>query len=181
MVHDLRETVGLISDNAGNLSAASEQLANAAAQAGQASNQISNTIQQVAKGTADQATGVNKTASATEQMSKAIEGVAKGAQEQSQAISRAAEITSQINAAIQQVTGNVEICYPDSWLPPIAARSGVTTVDETLRGMQSIKTKVGAQPRKFRRWSTVREIGAIVETIEDIASQTNLLALKRRH
>ncbi|GAP22110.1 methyl-accepting chemotaxis protein [Leptolinea tardivitalis] len=178
MVHDLRETVGQISDNAGNLSAASEQLANAAAQAGQATNQISNTIQQVAKGTADQATGVNKTASATEQMSKAIEGVAKGAQEQSQAISRAAEITSQINAAIQQVTGNVESVTRDSVAAADAARSGVTTVDETLRGMQSIKSKVGASAEKVQEMGQRSgEIGAIVETIEDIASQTNLLAL----
>jgi methyl-accepting chemotaxis protein len=178
MVIGLRDSIGEITSSASNLSAASEQLANAAAQAGQATNQISNTIQQVAKGTADQASGVNKTASATEQMAKAIEGVAKGAQEQSQAISKAAEITSQMSNAIQQVTGNAASVTRDSAVAAEAARSGVQTVEETLKGMQSIKSKVGASAEKVQEMGKRSgEIGAIVETIEDIASQTNLLAL----
>lgn len=178
MVNGLRQTVGEITDNAGSLTAASGQLAEAATQAGQATNQISLTIQQVAKGTSDQANAVNKTASATEQMAKAIEGVAKGAQEQSQAISKAAEITSQINTSIQQVTENAESVTRDAVKAADAARSGAKTVEETLTGMQSIKSKVGASAAKVQEMGQrSSEIGAIVETIEDIASQTNLLAL----
>jgi methyl-accepting chemotaxis protein len=178
MVNGLRQTVTEITDNASNLTAASGQLAEAAAQAGQATNQISITIQQVAKGTSDQATAVNKTASATEQMAKAIEGVAKGAQEQSQAISKAAEITSQINTSIQQVTENAESVTRDAVKAANAARSGAKTVEETLSGMQSIKSKVGASAEKVQEMGQrSSEIGAIVEAIEDIASQTNLLAL----
>jgi methyl-accepting chemotaxis protein len=178
MVTGLRKTVGEITDNASSLTAASGQLAEAAAQAGQATNQISLTIQQVAKGTSDQANAVNKTASATEQMSKAIEGVAKGAQDQSQAISKAAEITSQINTSIQQVTENAESVTRDAIKAASAARTGVKTVEETLSGMQSIKSKVGASAEKVQEMGRrSSEIGAIVETIEDIASQTNLLAL----
>lgn len=178
MVNGLRQTVGEIIDNAGSLTAASGQLAEAASQAGQATNQISLTIQQVAKGTSDQANAVNKTATATEQMSKAIEGVAKGAQEQSQAISKAAEITSQINTSIFQVSENAESVTRDAVKAADAARTGVKTVEETLAGMQSIKSKVGASAAKVQEMGQrSSEIGAIVETIEDIASQTNLLAL----
>ena len=44
--------------------------------------------------------------------------------------------------------------------------------------MQSIKTKVGVSAEKVQEMGKrSEEIGAIVETIEDIASQTNLLAL----
>lgn len=178
MVNDLRNTVSQINESAANLAAASEQLASAANQSGLATNQISNTIQQVAKGTADQATSISSTASSIEQMSKAIEGVAKGAQEQSRAISRASEVTTEINAAILQVTGNVESVTRDSVTAAEAARSGVLTVEETLNGMQSIKSKVGASAEKVQEMGRRSgEIGAIVETIEDIASQTNLLAL----
>jgi len=178
MVNGLRQTIGEITDNASNLAAASGQLAEAAAQAGQATNQISITIQQVAKGTSDQANAVNKTASATEQMSKAIEGVAKGAQEQSQAISKAAEITSIMNTAIQQVNESVSSVTRYSTVAADAAQSGAVTVNETLAGMESIKTKVGASAEKVQEMGQrSSEIGAIVETIEDIASQTNLLAL----
>ncbi|NMB57597.1 MAG: hypothetical protein GYA12_00375, partial [Chloroflexi bacterium] len=143
MVNGLRQTVSEITENAANLTAASDQLADAAKQAGQATNQISITIQQVAKGTSDQANAVNKTASATEQMSKAIEGVAKGAQEQSQAISKAAEITTIMNNAIQQVNDSVSSVTRDSTAAAEAAKSGAVTVNDTLTGMESIRTKVG--------------------------------------
>ena len=44
--------------------------------------------------------------------------------------------------------------------------------------MQTIKTKVGVSAEKVREMgSRSEQIGSIVETIEDIASQTNLLAL----
>ena len=178
MVNGLRQTVTEITENAANLTAASGQLAEAATQAGQATNQISITIQQVAKGTSDQANAVNKTASATEQMSKAIEGVAKGAQEQSQAISKAAEITTIMNNAIQQVNDSVSSVTRDSTAAAEAAKSGAVTVNDTLTGMESIRTKVGASAEKVQEMGQrSSEIGAIVETIEDIASQTNLLAL----
>ncbi len=178
MVSGLQEAIGKINENAGTLSTASEQLARAADQAGQATNQISLTIQQVAKGTSDQADAVNKTASATEQMSNAIDGVARGAQEQSAAISKAAEITSRINTAIQQVTGNVQSVTLDASVATDAARTGASTMEDTLKGMQSIKTKVSASAEKVQEMGTrSEEIGSILETIEDIASQTNLLAL----
>jgi len=153
-------------------------LAQSANQAEQATNQIALTVQQVAKGTGDQAAAINKTASSVEQMSSAIEGVAKGAQEQSLAISKASEVTAMINTAILQVAGNAASVTRDSAVAAEAARGGADTVDETLRGMQNIKTKVGASADKvLEMGKRSEEIGAIVETIEDIASQTNLLAL----
>jgi methyl-accepting chemotaxis protein len=178
MIAGLRDAVTQINDSAGSLSAASEQLSSAANQAGQATNQISMTVQQVAKGTADQSASINTTASSVEQMSKAIEGVAQGAQEQSKAIARASEVTAQITTAIQQVSENAASVTRDSLAAAEAARGGADTVEETLQGMQSIKTKVGVSAEKVQDMGQrSEEIGAIVETIEDIASQTNLLAL----
>ncbi len=178
MIQKLNETVGNVAQNAVNLENAAAELSNAANQAGQATSQIAMTIQQVAKGTTDQADAVTKTASAVEEMTNAIDGVAKGAQEQSLAVSRASEITEQMNQAIQQVTGNAEAVTRDSAVAAEAARKGSETVEKTLNGMQSIKTKVGLSGEKVQEMGRrSQEIGAIVETIEDIASQTNLLAL----
>lgn len=178
MIEKLNTTVGQVSQSAINLDEAANQLSSASNQAGQATSQISTTIQQVAKGTTDQAGAITKTAAAVEQMSQAIEGVAKGAQEQSQAVARASEITEQINTAINQVAGNAEAVTKGSALASEAARKGSDTVEQTLSGMQSIKTKVGLSAEKVQEMGLrSQEIGAIVETIEDIASQTNLLAL----
>jgi methyl-accepting chemotaxis protein len=178
MVESLRDSVGQVALNANSLSAASEQLSGAAQQAGLATTQISTTIQQVAMGTQNQAGAVTQTATSVEEMSRAISGVAKGAQEQTIAVNRAAEITEQINNAIQQVSGNAAAVTRDSALAAEAAQKGSKTVEETLEGMQNIKIKVGLSAEKVKEMGIRSEqIGTIVEVIEDIASQTNLLAL----
>ena len=178
MTQNLKATILKVRENITSLGAASIQLASAATQAGQATNQIAMTVQQVAKGTADQAGAVTKTASAVEQMSLAIEGVAKGAQEQSSSVSKVSNSTEDINNAIKQVSGNAASVITDSAVAAEAARKGSITVEQTLDGMQSIKTKVGVSADKvIEMGRRSEEIGKIVETIEDIASQTNLLAL----
>ena len=48
------------------------------------STEIATTIQQVARGTAQQSESVNRTATSVDQMNRAIEDVARGAQEQSE-------------------------------------------------------------------------------------------------
>jgi methyl-accepting chemotaxis protein len=178
MLLKLRETIKHVTKSANNLGDAAEQLSTAANQAGQATNQISMTIQQVATGTQDQATTVNKTAASMEQMTMAIDGVAKGAQEQSASVTKASEVTEQINQAIQQVVDSIATVTKDSNTAAAAARKGSLTVEQTLSGMQSIKEKVDISAEKVAEMGRrSEEIGIIVETIEDIASQTNLLAL----
>lgn len=178
MVANLRKAIGNVALNVTSLSAASQQLANAANQAGQATNQIAATVQQIAKGTADQATSINKTASAVEQMTQAIDGVARGAQEQSRSISQASAVTEDISNAITQVANNATAVSSGSRTASEAAEKGALTVERTLTGMQSIKSKVGISAEKVEEMGKrSEEIGQIVETIEDIASQTNLLAL----
>ena len=178
MVSSLRSLVSNLSQNANHLSQASDQLAQAAGLAGRTTHQIATTMQQVAQGINQQTDSIGKTAGSVEQMGRAIDGVAKGAQEQSQAVARAATITSQITTAIQNVSGSARAGAQGATRAAETARSGARTVDETIRGMQSIKEKVNASAEKVREMGLrSRQIGAIVETIDEIASQTNLLAL----
>jgi methyl-accepting chemotaxis protein len=178
MVLKLNTLIGRVSENADGLSTASTHLASAADQAGQATSQISSTIQQVAKGITQQTDSVSQTANSAEQMSRALNGVAKGAQEQSTAVAKASSITAQISKAIQQVASNAQTSARGATLAAETARSGAKTVEETIQGMKTIKTKVGVSADKVREMgSRSDQIGAIIETIDDIASQTNLLAL----
>jgi methyl-accepting chemotaxis protein len=178
MTTGLRNSVSQVAESAKNVSAASAQLSNAANQAGQAVTQIATTIQQVAKGTAQQTEGITRTAHSVEEMARAIDGVSKGAQEQAQAVAQSSSITSQLSKAIQQVAGNAQAVSRDSNTAAQAARSGAVTVEDTIKGMQSIKQKVGISTQKVQEMGIrSEEIGTIVVAIEDIASQTNLLAL----
>jgi methyl-accepting chemotaxis protein len=174
----MRESIGAVAQNAEHLSAASAQLAAAADQAGQATNQISTTIQQVAHGTAQQSESVNRTAVSVEQVSRAIDGVAKGAQDQAVAVSKADVIAGEIIEAVHQMMGNVETVTTESAGTTASAREGARIVNETIQGMQNIRSKVGVSAEKVAEMGARSDqIGAIVETIDEIASQTNLLAL----
>jgi len=178
MIEGLRLTIRQVAENALSVGNASKQLADVAGQAGQVTDQIAATIQEVAKGTTTQNESISKTASSVEQMSRAIDGVAHGAQEQAAAVGRASEITAMINNSIQQVAANAHSVTEGSRLASEASRSGGKVVDETIKGMEVIKEKVGLSAEKVREMgSRSEQIGAIVETIDDIASQTNLLAL----
>ena len=178
MIKNLRMIIGDIATNATQLTNSSNDLSLAANQATQATTQIATTMTQVAKGTADTAASVAKTAAAVEQNGRAIDNVAKGAQEQSRAANEAAEITQDINVAAQQVTGNAASVKQDSDIAAQSAKHGVKTIEAMLIKMQSIQTKVGLSAEKVQEMGQRSEkIGIIVETIQDIASQTNLLAL----
>jgi len=178
MVSNLRHLVGRVTESALSLSAASAQLATAATQAGQATSQIAATIQQVAKGAAQQSESVARTANSVEQMTRAIDGIARGAQEQALSVSKASQVTAQISSAIAQVAHSADEVSRESQEAAASARSGAQTVQQTIQGMQAISAKVSLSAQKVQEMGQrSNQIGLIVETIEDIASQTNLLAL----
>ncbi len=178
MTANLESLIGQVAENANAVSEASSQLSQTSTQAGLATAQIAKTIQQVSEGNAQQAQSVNQTAESVQQMGQAIDGVARGAQEQAASISRASSITSQISQSVEQVAGNSQSVTRDAAQAAKAAKDGSKTVGETIRGMESIKTKVGISATRVQEMgSRSDQIGAIVETIDDIASQTNLLAL----
>lgn len=178
MLTILRQTLGEIAHQATTLLSASDQLAASADQSGRATNQIVATIQQVARGASQEAESINQTASSVEQMTRAINGVARGAQEQAQAVGKASQVVHEITSAIQQVATNAQKVSQDSSVASQAAEQGRHTVEQTIQGMENIKSKVAFSAEKVRNMGErSNQIGAIVETIEDIASQTNLLAL----
>ncbi len=178
MIQSLREVIESLALNANDLKEAASQLAEIATESGQATNQIAATVQQVAKGATQQSQSVNRTAASVEQMTRAINGVARGAQEQAISVAKASTLTSQISATVQQVAGNAQVLLKSADQSRQAALEGAKTVGETVLGMAEIKNKVSVSALRVEEMGKrSQQIGAIVETIEDIASQTNLLAL----
>jgi methyl-accepting chemotaxis protein len=178
MTSNLQRLVSQIQGSSKDLNEASALLTGSAQQARTATDQISTTIQVMASGAMTQADSTGRTAEAMRQMVRAIDGVSQGAQEQSSAIGRASVVTGDINQSIQQVASNVEAVSKGAQDATQAAHNGAQTVDAVVKGMVTIQEKVGLSAQKVQEMGQHSEqIGAIVETIEDIASQTNLLAL----
>lgn len=178
MVSGLRSQVTQVAHSAASLNAASTELSAAAAQAGQASGQIAATIQQIARGTAQQSESVAQTASSVEQMSRAIDGVARGAQEQADSVGKAAQLTTEISAAIHQISTRAQTQSKTAGDAVQTSVESAKTVEATVNGMRAIQSRVDLSAQKVQEMGRRSEqIGVIVETIDDIASQTNLLAL----
>jgi len=178
MIGSLRQLVIQLADNANQVGAAAGQLAIAAEQAGGVTSQIAATVQQVAKGTSQQNESVTKTAASVEQMTRAIDGVARGAQEQAASVAVASNTTATITDIINKVSGNATTVTQEAQRAAKKAEDGALIVERTLQGMETIRVQVGASSEKVKEMGVRSgEIGMIVEVIEDIASQTNLLAL----
>ena len=178
MTCSLHDLVSRVANTATNVGEASEQLFATAQQSGQVAAQVGISIQEVTTGTNRQSKGISTAATLIGQVSQAIEGVAHGSQEQAFAVGKSSALTAEITSAVAQVASNAQAGAQGAAQAAEAARSGTQTVTETVHGMNSIKTKVGLSAGKVQELGQRSgQIGAIVETIGDIASQTNLLAL----
>ena len=178
MIASLRAQVGQVAHAAASLLTASGQLAGAAQQASDATAQITTTMQQIATGTAQQTEAISRAANSVEQLARAIDGVARGAQEQAASVAKSTTVVGQISSAIGQVSASAESGAQGSQQAANAAKTGVQTVEQTIAGMHAIRDKVGLSTARVREMGQRSDqIGLIVQTIDEIASQTNLLAL----
>jgi len=178
MLASLRELIGQVQGGAGEVASASSQINAAAEQTAQASQQVAATIQQVAQGTAQQTASITQATSQVEQMAQAIDGIAKGAQEQARSVEGASASMSQMTSAIERVAVSAQSSAAASQQSAGRAEEGASTVNRTVEAMTTIKDTVSDVGRKVLQMQQhSAQIGAIVETIDDIAEQTNLLAL----
>ena len=178
MITNLRQLVTQIKGNAEGVSEASGQLSSASEQAGQATQGIASTSQQVAKGAEEQSQSIQGTSGSMEQLAKAIDQIAQGAQEQARGIQQASGVVNQVSAASEQVATNSQAAAEGSRNAADAAQGGADTVNKTIDGMQKIMGAMGLASEKVTDLGArSNEIGKIVATIDDIAAQTNLLAL----
>lgn len=178
MVIGLRGLVGQVAAGTRRLTDASEQLKDSARQAGEATGQIATTIQQVAQGAAQETERIVQSTEGMDQLAGAIDGIARGAQEQAAAVEQMSGTVSQISGVIDQVALNAQAGAESSERTAETARDGTKTVAQSVEGMVAIRHKVEDAAVKVQEMDRLaEEIGNIVGMINDIAEQTNLLAL----
>jgi methyl-accepting chemotaxis protein len=154
-------------------------LLNAAArETGGAIGQVAGTIQQVAAGAADQAHGASDTSRAVGDLTSVIDSVGLGATQTASKLATAAAKIGSMTTAIDALENASTEVRDVSASAAVAATNGAAAVAETVIGMTRIKQAVDASTLTVTELGAKSDrIGAIVETIDDIADQTNLLAL----
>jgi methyl-accepting chemotaxis protein len=176
--NSLAGALGQVKVAAEALSRASNQLNSSATQSGQASAQTAQTISQIASGAGDQARVASETRGASQDLSQIIERVGEGAASTRIRVQEASAALYATTQAIGRAMNDSEEIAPLNERVDAALAAGAQAVDETAGGMGRIKSSVDATAVKVIELGVKSDqIGAIVETIDDIAEQTNLLAL----
>ena len=173
-----RELIGKVKASVADVSEASQQLTKAAEQTAQATQQITSTIQQVARGASEQSTSLQQTAGSANQLTRAIDQIAEGSQEQAKAVDEATRVVEKVSMAIEAVSGNAQAGAKEWENTAESAIGGARKTHDTVAGMEKIRKAMDlVSARVTDLGESSGEIGKIVATIDDIAAQTNLLAL----
>jgi len=121
---------------------------------------------------------VQATASAANQISSSTEEMAAGAQQQSSQTHEVASAVEQMTKTIYETTKNTGQATDASKNAGKVAKDGGNVVDETIAGMNRIAEVVKQSADTVQALGkSSDQIGEIVQVIDDIADQTNLLAL----
>ena len=202
----LRGLLREIAEAAGQVSASSTEMAAAGDQSSRATEQISQTITQVAIGSGKQSEQVATAAGSLHELVEGMEMLATGTQDQAASSTEAAQLMNNLVQHIETiVTGSAEQVRVVGLTAARVSRTGEAVkragnavdavamaraaseqaiangeqaVDRTVDGMQRIEvTTAQAADRVRALGERSQQIGEIVAVIDDIAEQTNLLAL----
>jgi methyl-accepting chemotaxis protein len=121
---------------------------------------------------------VQATASASAQISSSAEEMAAGAQEQSTQTTEIAGAVEQMTKTILETSKNAASAAEQAKSAKEVAHAGGKSTEDTIVGMTRISQVVEQAANTIKELGKSSEkIGTIIEVIDDIADQTNLLAL----
>jgi twitching motility protein PilJ len=130
----------------------------------------------------DVVTTINKTseqvARGTDESLATAQQLTRASQTQTQQILATTEVIGKMVKSIQQVAGNAAQASDVAQRSVQVAHNGSEAVRRTIQGMDGIREQIQETSKRIKRLGeSSQEIGNIVELINDIAEQTNTLAL----
>jgi methyl-accepting chemotaxis protein len=178
MTRHLREMVGQVQRTAQHVAIASNDVGQTTTHVGEAAQRVSGSAQTVASGANLTSRSAQETSESVMQLVQAVDGIARGAAEQARQVQAASETAGEMADGVEEVAQRAQSVAETSQTTRQTAETGAQAVRDTVAGMAEIKGVVSAATERVLDLGKLGDkIGAVVETIDDIAEQTNLLAL----
>ncbi len=178
MTAGLHTSIGRVGVAADGLAQTSRQLGTVADQVKDVVQQVAIAIQQIAVNAEDESAAAQASNASVARLNNSIEQVSRGASDQTRSVSEVSVTTERIATGVEQVAANANTLAAASQQTQESAEQGALAVRRTVSGMAEIHQVVSRASVKVEELGRLGEkIGAVVETIDDIAEQTNLLAL----
>ena len=174
----IQQLIVKVKESAEQVAATSQELSSNADEATKSTQQVANSIQLVAGGSAEQSRTATDTSKVVEQVAQAIEQIASGAQEQSRNVLGTSTVVNDMTQKIDIMAEGMNTVKQISEQNGIVAAHGGKAVEKTVKGMLQVKEAVfGTAQSIHDLGEQSQKIGEIIQVIDDIAEQTNLLAL----
>ncbi len=174
----LRGIFGALVGRSKKLLSLSHDLAGTAKQSVEVSSYNSNTIQEMARSLNEEALSISNANANMEQIAAAIDTIAKDSHDQRIAVETVSSSAAEISRAIDSANASARTVVSASSEAIGVSKAGASAVMENLDQMKKIEETVAAFASKIEGMAKQSEqIEGIIENIEQIAEQTNLLAL----
>ena len=174
----LSGAIAHVAETAAAVALASTQVSGASSQASVAVTQIAGSVERVAQGATDQAERIGSAGTAFEELARVAEQIALGAAEQSAAVQEAVDAVRGLQAEIGGLAEDGQSLATSASEADGEAKTGTRAVADTADAMRSMHDRTTSAERAMTsledRSNAVQEI---IATIDEIADQTNLLAL----
>lgn len=177
-VSETMRTAELINNSVTKISQGVDQLAASSGETSSSILEMAASIEEVAINTEALGASVDEVSSSVIQMAASIKGIGANITNLLEASSTTASSVAQMDASIRQVEKSAMDTAIISETVRSDAANGLTSVQETIAGMQEIRKASRITAEVVEHLSLrVHDIGAILSVIDEVAEQTNLLAL----
>lgn len=156
----------------------SKELANNAKHATSATKVVAQAMSEMAVSNTQEQNRIQETSEFITQLNESIKNISNGAQAQANSVNETAGIMGTMANSIEEVSGLAHELQAATGQTTDVAHQGKDAVEKTMQEMERIKNSVFETAGRIQALGEQsNQIGQIIQVIDDIAAQTNLLAL----